>query len=104
MPKSKTRKNQRVHPRPTIPEPVSLESATLKLTKASMELVREAEVAIKRAARTGDLDRLNEAITIHHYLRTGALGLLVAYSQLADLPDPRNAEILTQGITVTEES
>lgn len=103
MPKSKTRKRPTAPPRPPSTQPVSLESAALALTRASMELVKEAEEEMILAGRAGDLDRLNQILSVHHYLRTGSLGLLVAYSQLADLPDPRNAEILKQGITVTEE-
>lgn len=91
MPKSKTRRKpvQRpaAPPRPT--GPATLESATLALTQAALEIVREAELHITHAARTGG--DTEQALDVHHHLRTGALGLLVAYSKLAGLPDPRES-------------
>jgi hypothetical protein len=65
----------------------ALEVATLALTQASFEVVREAELRITLAARAGE--GVEEALALHLELRSAALGLLVAYSQLAGLPDPR---------------
>jgi hypothetical protein len=97
MPKSKTRNTRRRLPdrpaAPFAPEKV-LETATLALTQASLEIVREAEAHITLAARTGE--GVEEALEIHHLLRTGSLALLTAYSRLAGLPDPRESEVLTQ--------
>jgi len=90
MPKSKTRKTA---PRP-VQRPVgkpSLETATLAMVQASFEVVREAELHITAAARAGDEEALNEAFAVHHELRSGALGFLVAYSRMAGLPDPRES-------------
>ena len=91
MPKSKTRKPvrtvpPRAVPRVTTPES-SLEVATLALTQAALEIVRESEVHIREAVRNGE--GVDEALEVHHALRSGTLGFLVAYSQLAGLPDPR---------------
>lgn len=92
MPKSKTRKPRTAPDRPARP-PVTaenaLEVATLALYQASCELVREAEVRITAAARAGD--DTGPAIEVHHHLRTAALGILVSYSQMTGLPDPRSA-------------
>jgi hypothetical protein len=100
MPKSKTRNVRRrpqtgfegnasyVRPRIVQPAPEkALETATLALTQASLEIVREAELHITAAARAGV--GVEEALEVHLHLRTASLGLLVAYSQLAGLPDPR---------------
>ena len=95
MPKSKTRKRPAPSPvrSPRVQVPPTgykaLSTATLALTQASLEVVREAELHITHAARTGgDTDK---ALEVHHNLRSAALGLLVAYSLLEDLPDPRLA-------------
>lgn len=93
MPKSKTRRPARTD-RPSSPPPSperALEVATLALVQASMEIVREAELHITKAARAGDQEGLDKALSVHHELRSGSLGLLVAYSQLAGLPDPRES-------------
>lgn len=92
MPKSKTRPSRRHLPdRPAAPFPAEkvLETATLALTQASLEIVREAEARITLAARTGE--GMEEALEVHLYLRTASLGLLTAYSRLAGLPDPRES-------------
>lgn len=91
MPTSKTRTPRRpVPPRPA--RPVSpekaLETATLALTQASLEIVREAENRIALAARRGDRATVDEALAVHDLLRASSLGLLTAYSRLAGLPDP----------------
>lgn len=91
MPKSKTRVRsvQRPAAPPRHHQPATLSTATLALTQAALEVVREAELAITHEARQGgDTDA---ALEVHHYLRSGALGLLIAYSKLAGLPDPRDA-------------
>jgi hypothetical protein len=57
------------------------------MVQAGLEVVREAEQDIVRASRAGgDTD---QALEVHHYLRTATLALLVAHSKLAGLPDPR---------------
>lgn len=90
MPKSKTRKKP-VQDKP-VHRPVTgvmaLETAALSLVQASLEVVREAELHITKSARAGDAEGLQKALSVHHSLRTGALGLLVAYSELAGLPSP----------------
>ena len=93
MPKSKTRTRPaavRKAP-PGAHHPATLTTATLALTQAALEVVREAELHITAAARAGDGDGVDQALEVHHHLRTGALGLLVAYSKLAGLPDPRDS-------------
>jgi hypothetical protein len=67
----------------------ALEVASLALVQASFEVVREAELHITAAARAGDAAAVEEALAVHHELRSGALGFLVAYSRMAGLPDPR---------------
>jgi hypothetical protein len=91
MPKSKTRvRPAAVRKAPPGPQhPPTLTTATLALTQAALEVVREAELHITAAARAGD--GVDQALDVHHHLRTGALGLLVAYSKLAGLPDPRDS-------------
>lgn len=92
MPKSKTRTRPAGRPVSARPAPTpekALEVATLALTEASFQLVREAEVRITLAARTGDQAAVDSALEEHLYLRTASLGLLVTYSKLAGLPDPR---------------
>ncbi len=76
-------------PVPRVAPEKALETATLALTQASLEIVREAELHITAAARAGE--GMEEALEVHHHLRTASLGLLVAYSQLAGLPDPRKS-------------
>lgn len=71
--------------------PANLGAALLAVYEASTHLVREAEVELRNAARAGDEDAVNKALEVHHYIRTGALGLLTGYSVLADMPDPRDA-------------
>jgi hypothetical protein len=91
MPKSKTRKPARrpdSQPIPRVTPANALEIATLSLVQASFEIVREAELHITAAARAGE--GVEEALAIHHELRSGSLGLLVAYSKMAGLPDPRD--------------
>lgn len=90
MPKSKTRtravtapKAARVRPTP----PPSLAAALHVLYEASTELVREAELHIQRDVRAGEDPA--RSIEVHHYLRTGSLGLLIGLSKLTELPDPR---------------
>ena len=68
----------------------ALSVATLALYQASLQIVREAEVRIMQAARAGE-DAAHE-LDVHHYLRTAALGMLVAYSKLEGLPEPRLAQ------------
>ena len=86
MPKSKTRKSTARPPAPPR-QPATLATALLALNQAALELVREAELHITRDVRAG-VDPA-KSLEVHHYLRTGALGLLIAYSELMDLPDPR---------------
>jgi len=91
MPKSKVRRKPAAtaHPSPLQRQPATLSTATLALTQAALEVVREAELVITLEARAGgDTD---QALEVHHYLRTAALGLLVAHSKLTGLPDPREA-------------
>lgn len=95
MPTSKTRKKS-PRPRPAGPRPPvtaenAMEVATLALVQASFEIVREAELRITVAARSGE--GVEEALRDHHNLRTASLGLLVAYSEMAGLPDPRENSI-----------
>lgn len=96
MPKSKTRKRP-VQPsesprRPT--GPATLSTATLALTQAALEVVREAELVVVRTARAGE--DTTEALEVHHYLRTAALGLLISHSKLSGLPDPRESAPVPQ--------
>lgn len=97
MPKSKTRTTRRPADRPSAP-PVSpekaLERATLALTQASLETVREAEEGILSAIRAGE--DAGMAQEVHHLLRTASLALLIAYSRLAGLPDPRESPVVTR--------
>lgn len=97
MPTSKTRKKPASAPRRSDSPrpPATLETATLAMVQASFEVVREAEVAIQAAARHGDREEVDKALEVHHHLRSGALGLLVAYSQLAGLPDPRESAVVS---------
>lgn len=89
MPKSKTRPRAATAPRPARGRPLAptITTATLALLEASLQLVQEAELHITAAARAGR-DPAPE-LDVHHHLRTAALGLLVAYSKLENLPDPR---------------
>lgn len=91
MPTSKTRKTRRPdsQPIPRVTSENALEVATLSLVQASLELVREAELHITRAVRAGA--GVEKALAQHHNLRTASLGLLVAYSEMAGLPDPRDS-------------
>lgn len=92
MPTSKTRKPTRrpdSQPLPRVTAENALEVATLSLVQASMELVREAELHITRAVRAGE--GVEKALEQHHNLRTASLGMLVAYSGMAGLPDPRDS-------------
>lgn len=92
MPKSKTRRPARrpdSQPIPRVTPANALEIATLSLVQASQEIVREAELHITAAARAGE--GVDGALEIHHWLRTSSLGLLIAYSQMAGLPDPRDS-------------
>lgn len=79
----------RAQRRPVPPTPEkALSVATLALTQAALEVVREAELHITAAARAGQ-DPV-PALEVHQYLRTAALGMLIAYSKLEGLPDPRD--------------
>lgn len=91
MPKSKTRKRPSAGPahRPRPVGPATLQTATLALTQASLEVVREAEVNITMESRLGG--DVEKALEVHHYLRTAALALLIAHSKLEGLPDPRDS-------------
>lgn len=91
MPKSKTRVRpvQRSAAPARHPQPATLSSATLALTQAALEVVREAELAILAEARTGG--DTEQALDVHLHLRAAALGLMVAHSKLTGLPDPREA-------------
>jgi len=94
MPQSKKRTRPAAAPlraqrpvTPTTPEK-ALTVASLALTQAALQIVQEAELHIARAARTGE--GVEDALEVHHYLRTAALGMLCAYSKLEGLPDPRD--------------
>lgn len=92
MPKSKTRKPARpVADRPAAPMTPerALEMASLALTEASLQIVQQAEIEVTRAVRSGDEAAVTAALAVHHHLRTASLGMLVSYSLLAGLPDPR---------------
>jgi len=92
MPTSKTRKKTAPRDRPSAPPATgkkALEVAALALTQAALQLVQESELHIRQAARDGDEFALSEAFAVHHELRSGTLGFLVAYSRMAGLPDPR---------------
>lgn len=93
MPKSKTRKTAPAAPAKARQQgrPHDLPSATSALLLASLEIVREAELHITAAARAGDAEGLAKATEVHHYLRTSALGIMVAHATLNNLPDPRAA-------------
>lgn len=91
MPKSKTRKPSRPvqdKPAPLQSPEKMLEMATLALTEASLNVVREAEIQVTLALRAGDQERLDEAVELHLLLRSASLGMLSAYSKLSGLPDP----------------
>lgn len=97
MPKSKTRSAARRpsdKPAPLQSPEKALEMATLAITEASLNLVREAEIRITLAIRTGDQDKVNEALALHLLLRTSSLGFLSAYSRLSGLPDPMKSDML----------
>jgi hypothetical protein len=93
MPTSKTRKKTDRPARPPVTAENAMQVATLSLVQASFEIVREAELRIGVAARTGDQQKVDAALEEHLYLRASSLGLLVAYSQMAGLPDPRENSI-----------
>lgn len=90
MPKSKKRPRAGTAPRPARGPAFAptLTTTTLALLEASLAVVQESELHITAAARAGR-DPTPE-LAVHHHLRTAALGLMVAYSQLAGLPDPRD--------------
>lgn len=90
MPTSKKRKTTTAPPpsRPT--GPATLETATLAITEAALQLVKESEVRIVHAARhEGDTEK---ALAVHHDLRTGTLGFLRAWSRLTGQADPVTGE------------
>lgn len=91
-PVSKTRKKPKV-PRAER-SPANLTQATRALAEASVMLLQEAELVIRQAARDGDQEALDHAVEVHHYLRTGTLGIMIADSKLTGLPDPRESEVL----------
>lgn len=93
MPVSKTRKKPK-SPQPERTAPANLGAALFAVYEATTHLVREAELELRNAARAGDEDAVNKALEVHHYIRTGALGLLTGYSVLTDMPDPRESEVL----------
>lgn len=65
-----------------------LAADTLEAYKTSTDLVRQSEALIIQAYRDGeDPSDLADA---HLQLRSSALGLLVLYSKLTGLPDPRD--------------
>lgn len=88
MPTSKVRK-KRVHHSHT-GEP--FQAATLAISEAALQLVKEAELRITKAAREGDRAALDAALAVHLDLRTGALGLITAWSRLTGNPDPTTGE------------
>lgn len=94
MPTSKKRKPTRTavqdRPRPPVKPEDALQVATLALTEAGLQLVQESEVRIRREVRMGG--NVEEALQVHHFLRSGVLGLLTAYSKLAGMPDPREGK------------
>lgn len=96
MPTSKKRKPAKpTRTRSDIPlPPASLVSATLAVTQAALELVKEAEVVITKATREGDTEAIAQAVEVHHYLRTAGLGMLIAYSKQTGMPDPRDSGVL----------
>lgn len=64
-----------------------LERSTLRAVRGGLELVRRAEAELSNPVHGVEMqERLKET---HLHLRAGVLGLMVAYSQLAGLPDPR---------------
>lgn len=93
MPKSKTRKTAAPARTPARRAQAShtLNTALTATVMAGLELVREAELHIQAAARAGDAEGVTKALSVHHYLRTGVLGLMIAHSELEGLPDPRAA-------------
>lgn len=91
MPTSKTRKKTDRPARPPVTAENAMQVATLSLVQASLEIVREAELRVTFAVRAGE--GVEEALRHHHNLRTASLGLLVAYSEMAGLPDPRENSI-----------
>ncbi len=97
MPKSKTRNVRRPvsdKPAPLQSPEKALEMATLAITEASLNLVREAEIRITLAVREGDPAKVDEALALHLLLRTASLGFLSAYSRLSGLPDPMKSDLL----------
>lgn len=70
-----------------------LSVTTLALVRGSMDAVRLAEARVTQDIRE-DLDPA-ASLEVHQYLRSASLGLLVAYSLLEGLPDPRNS--VTEG-------
>lgn len=95
MPVSKTRKKSppKRERSDTLP-PANLTQATRAVAEAAVMLLQEAELVIRQAARDGDQEALDAAVEVHHYLRTGTLGIMIADSRLTGLPDPRESEVL----------
>jgi hypothetical protein len=86
---------------PSTPES-QLTSTSLAFVRTGLDAVRQAEAKITQLVRDGEggSQAMTDAIEVHLNLRSAVLGALVAYSQLTGLPDPRNTEILQNGIEV----
>lgn len=70
-------------------------AAALALSQAGLQLVKEAELRIAKAAREGDREALEAALAVHLDLRAGTLGLITAWSRLSGNPDPTTGEPFT---------
>ena len=91
MPTSKTRKKPTTTSRPDRPAgPATLETATLAVTEAALQLVKESEARIIHAAREGG--DTEKALAVHHSLRSGTLGFLEAWCRLTGQPSPITGE------------
>ena len=91
MPTSKKRKTTPRAPQPVRPAgPATLTTATLAVTEAALQLVKESEAHIVLAAREGG--DTEKALAVHHSLRSGTLGFLEAWCRLTGQPNPVSRE------------
>lgn len=90
MPTSKKRKTT-TRTAPARPAgPATLTTATLAVTEAALQLVKESEAHIIAAAREGG--DTEKALAVHHSLRSGTLGFLEAWCRLTGQPNPVTGE------------
>lgn len=94
MPTSKTRKKPTRDAPARSARPATLTTATLAVTEAALQLVKESEAHIILAAREGG--NTEEALAVHHSLRSGTLGFLEAWCRMTGQPSPITGEPFTK--------